>query len=168
MQHTLTVLFRRDPSRDRLENNINFEGYEFFWTDGQPVAVGLEAFCKHGQRLLGLGRHLRGRTECLLELLCFHLPEREVDVTKLPGYRVRRFCLRRSGTEGRVHFLDGTPTAMVFDLKHDEKRVLDWIGLTELPDGQDRWFDIAARPAESAALPAMPYVGNVVPYEASI
>jgi hypothetical protein len=167
MHHTLTVLFRREPSRDRQENNITFEGYEFFWTDGRPVAVGLEAFCKHGTKLLGLGRHLRGRTECMLDLLCFHLPEREVDLTKLPGHRVRRFCLRRSGSQGRVHFLDGTATAMVFDLQQDEERVLNWIGLTGLADGEDRWFDIAARPAE-ASMPALPYVGNAVPYEASV
>jgi hypothetical protein len=168
MKRTLTVLFRRDPSRDRLEKNISFEGYEFFWTDGRPLAVGLEAFCKHGQRLLGLGRHLRGRSESLLELLCFHLPQREVDLTKLPGHRVRRFCLRRSGSQGRIHFLDGTPTAMVFDLERDEEKVLEWIGLTEIADGEELWFDIAARPAEATPLPTIPLAGNAVSYDATV
>ena len=55
MSRTLRILFRRDPSKDRQRGNIVFEGYEVLWPDGRPVAVGLDAFCKHGQRLLGLG-----------------------------------------------------------------------------------------------------------------
>ena len=54
MPRTLTVLFRRDPSRDRQCEAIRFEGYQVCWPDGRPVAVGLDAFCTHGQRLLGL------------------------------------------------------------------------------------------------------------------
>src|SRR5262245_59795900 len=54
MSRSLNVLFRRDPSRDRQDNQIHFEGYQFFWPDGRPLAVGLDAFCKHGQQLLGL------------------------------------------------------------------------------------------------------------------
>ena len=66
MARTLQVVFRRDPSKDRLDQDIHFEGYDFRWPDGRPVAVGLDAFCKHGQRLLGLGRHLQGCQEkCL-------------------------------------------------------------------------------------------------------
>jgi hypothetical protein len=168
MAQTLTVLFRRDPSRDRLENNIPFEGYEIFWTDGEPVTVGLDAFCKHGQRLLGLGRHLQGRHERLLDLLCFSLGDREDDLTRLPGHRVRRFCLRRNGTQGRIHFLDGTPTAIVFDLHQDEAKVLNWIGLTTLADGEDQWFDIAARPADLEPALTISVSGNAVPYDSRV
>jgi hypothetical protein len=110
MHRALTVLFRRDPSRDRRDGPIPFEGYAICWPDGTPVAVGLEAFCLHGQRLLSLGRHLAGRPERLLELICVPLRGREDDLTRLPGHRVRRFCLRRQGACGRLHFLDGTPT----------------------------------------------------------
>ena len=60
MSRTLRILFRRDPAKDRHRENIFFEGYQVLWPDGRPVAVGLDAFCKHGQRLLGLGRHLAG------------------------------------------------------------------------------------------------------------
>jgi len=150
MPRSLTVLFRRDPSRDRLCDQIRFEGYQVCWPDGRAVAVGLDAFCTHGQRLLGLGRHLRGCSERQMELLCFPLRDREDDLTKLPGARVRRFLLRRTGPQGRIHFLDGTPTAAVFDLAADERRVLHWIGLPSIKDGEGQWFDLAARPAEPA------------------
>jgi hypothetical protein len=147
---TLTVLFRRDPSRDRQSENIRYEGYQVCWPDGRPVAVGLDAFCTHGQRLLGLGRHLRGCSERQIELLCFPLRDRESDMTKLTGARVRRFLLQRTGDEGRIHFLDGTPTAAVFDLASDEHRVLNWIGLPAIKDGSGQWLDLAARTVEPA------------------
>jgi hypothetical protein len=154
MPRTLTVLFRRDPSRDRQCEQIRFEGYQVCWPDGRPVAVGLDAFCTHGQRLLGLGRHLKGRSERQIELLCFPLRDREADLTKLPGARVRRFLLQRTGRQGRIHFLDGTPTAAVFDLGADEQSVLHWIGLPTIRDGEGQWIDLAARAAELDPAPA--------------
>jgi len=160
MPRTLTVLFRRDPSRDRQCEQIRFEGYQVHWPDGRPVAVGLDAFCTHGQRLLGLGRHLKGRSQRQIELLCFPLRDREDDLTKVPGARVRRFLLQRTGQEGRIHFLDGTPTATVFDLGSDEYRVLNWIGLSNLKDGEGQWMDLAARAADTAV--AAPHIeGNL-------
>jgi hypothetical protein len=158
MSRTLTVLFRRDPSRDRQREQIRFEGYQVFWPDGRPVAVGLDAFCSYGQRLLGLGRFLKGTTEKHIELICFPLRGREDSLTRLPGHRVRRFYIQRQGREGRIHFIDGTPTQAVFDLGRDEYRVLHWIGLTALADGEGQWFDLAARgvegPHTAAPVPA--------------
>lgn len=145
---TLTLLFRRDPSLDRHNGMVQYEGYQVLWPDGRPVTVGLDAFCKHGQRLLGLGRFLVGRTERLIEMACYPLASREDDLTRLPGRRVRRFFLERQGVQGRLHFLDGTPTAAVFVVGHDEPRVLEWIGLPALGEGDRQWLDIAARTVE--------------------
>ncbi len=145
MPRTLTILFRRDCSRDRQTSNIDYEGYELLWPDGRPVAVGLEAFCRHGQRLLGLGRHLGSCTEKLIELAVYPLQGREDDLTRIPGSRVRRFFLERQGNFGRLHFMDGTPTAAVFHADEDEPRVLDWLGLPSLHDGGRLWFDLAVR-----------------------
>ncbi len=147
MSRKLTVLFRRDPTRDRQDEKIEYEGYEMLWPDGRPVTVGLNAFCRHGQALLRLGRHLAGCRERLLDLLLFPLAGRDDDYTRLRGHRVRRFFLERHGRLGRVHFLDGTPTAVVFDLQRDEARVLNWIGLSGLRDGERQWFDVSACPA---------------------
>ena len=153
MERTLRVLLQRDPTRDRLDNQISFEGYTILWPDGRPLSVGFDAFCKQGQRLLGLGKHLNGCREKLVDMLYFPLAGREDHLTCLPRHRVRRFCLRRSGRQGRLHFLDGTPTAIAFDLDRDEPCVLDWIGLPALGDGESVWFDLAARTAESTGQP---------------
>ena len=155
MARRLTVLFRRDPSRDRQQGLIHFEGYEVLWPDGRPVTVGLDAFCKHGQRLLGLGRHLAGCSERLIELICFPLDGREDALTRIPGHRVRRFYLERRGRRGRIHFLDGTPTDTVFELERDEYPVLEWIGLPLLRDGGRQWMDLAARAVEPACVPQL-------------
>lgn len=146
MERTLTILFRRDPDKDRQNATTAYEGYELLWPDGRPVSVGVEAFCKHGQRLFGLGRYLGSCTEKLIELAMYPLLSREDDLTRIPGSRVRRFFLQRAGSSGVVHFMDGTPTAAVFDLERDEPRVLDWLGLPSLNDGSRQWFDLAARP----------------------
>jgi hypothetical protein len=151
MPRTLTVLFRRDPGRDRRHGNVSYEGYQMLWPDGRPVTLGIEGFCRYGQRLLGLGRHLAAQPERLIELVCYPLAGIEDPLTRLPGSRVRRVFLERSGSLGRVHFLDGTPTALVFDLARDEPAVLAWIGLPALGDGQRQWLDLAARTVESAS-----------------
>jgi hypothetical protein len=149
MKRSLTVLFRRDPSRDRQRDKIHFEGYQVLWPDGQEVTVGLDALCKHGQRLLGLGKHLAGCSERLIELIFYPLRGREDHLTRIPGHRVRRFCLKREGRRGRVHFLDGTPTETVFEMDRDEARVLEWTGLPDLSEGEHQWFDLAARAVEA-------------------
>jgi hypothetical protein len=158
------VVFRRDPTKDRQKGNIFFEGYEVLWPDGRPVTVGLDAFCKHGQRLLGLGRHLAGCTERLIELICFPLGSREDNLTRIPGHRVRRFCLRRQGEIGRIHFLDGTPTETVFQLGRDEPTVLEWIGLPNLREGEELWMDLAARLVDGKPdAAALRYTPNATP-----
>jgi hypothetical protein len=148
MSRTLKVLFRRDPTRDRRRGNIHFEGYQVFWPNGRQISTGLDAFCKHGQRLLGLGKHLAGCTERLIELICFPLSGRDDDLTRIPGHRIRRFYLKRQGKIGRIHFLDGTPTDTIFEIGVDEKKVLDWIGLPSMHEGEQQWMDLAARVAD--------------------
>ena len=170
MSRTLRVLFRRDPSRDRQHERIRYEGYAFFWPDGRPVTLGLDAFCQHGQRLLGLGRHLAGARERLVDMLCFPLNDAEAAITRLPGHRVRRFSLHRQGRQGRLYFLDGTPTTIVLDLDRDELPVLNWIGLSTLRDGERQWFDLAARSVESTVptpeIPSRVFGIHALPHEA--
>jgi hypothetical protein len=150
MSRSLTVLFRRDPSRDRQNEQVEFEGYKIVWPDGRPVTVGLDAFCKHGQRLLGLGKHLAGCRERLVTLIYLPLASLEDELTRIPGHRVRRFYMERQGTVGRIHFMNGTPTTITFDLNRDESRVLHWVGLPGLRDGEQQWFDVAAFMGETA------------------
>src|SRR5690242_17067572 len=88
MSRTLTLLFRRDPSRDRQTEQCNFEGYHVLWPDGQPVAIGVEAFCKHGMRLFGLGKYLAHCDEKLVKLIYFPLDGRDDDLNRNPGHRV--------------------------------------------------------------------------------
>jgi hypothetical protein len=149
MYRSLTLWFQRDLSRDREHGHVRFSGYQMFWPDGRAVAIGLDAFCSHGQRLLGLDRLLAQSSARLIEILCFPVPVEDQPMTRLRGHRVRRFFLQRQGACGRVHFLGGIATDVSFVLGRDEPHVLEWIGLTGLPDGARAWFDLAARPADA-------------------
>ncbi len=148
MSRSLTILFRRDPTQDGQRDNTRYEGYKVCWPDGRPVSVGINAFCKYGQRLLGLGKHLAGTHERLIKLLFLPLEGRDCDLNRIPGFRVRRMFLERTGHTGRLYFLDGTPTSIIFDMRKDETPVLNWLGLPALDDGEQQWFDLAAMPAE--------------------
>ena len=64
---TLTVMFHRDAARDRQAGPVQIDGYRTFCPDGREAVVSLSAFCRHGQRVLGMDRHL------------IDLPERLVD-----------------------------------------------------------------------------------------
>jgi len=151
MVRTLGILFRRDPSRDRIENSVHFEGYRMCWPNGTPVSSGVDALCSHGQRLLGLGVLLAGRQERHLNLLSFPQETGRENMTRMPGYRVRRFFVERSGNQARLHFMDGTPTAICFDLEQDDEPLLRLVGLAGLADGARSWFDLAATPIEVSA-----------------
>ncbi len=165
MSRTLTILFRRDPSRDRQSENVHFEGYQPFWPDGRPVAVGLDAFCKHGQRLLGLGKHLAGCREKLINMVWFPLAGRDDSLHRIPGHRVRRFYIQRTGQLGRVHFMDGTPTTITFELGRDESRVLHWTGLISMREGETQWFDLAAMAVETRIIPAQALGASSLAFE---
>jgi hypothetical protein len=154
MSRTLILLFRRDPSRDRQTENVHFKGYVPLWPDGRPVAIGLDALCMHGQRLLGLGKRLAGCQEKLVKLVCLPISNRDDDLNRIPGHRVRRFYLLRTGNVGRIHFMDGTPTVATVELGRDEPRVIHWIGLNTLEDGEVLWFDLAAVEVDTAIFQA--------------
>ena len=150
MHRTITILFRRDSSRDRRRDRLQFAGYRMLWPDGREVDVGLEAFCRHGQRLLGLDRHLANGPERLIEIFCFPVADPEGPMTRLPGHRVRRFFLHRDGPRGRLHLLDGSPTEVGFLLGRDEPSVVEWIGLADAPNPACLCLDLAARPLDRA------------------
>lgn len=156
MSRSLTILFRRDPSRDRHTERAHFEGYTPLWPDGRAVNVGLDAFCTHGQRLLGLGKHLAGCREKLIRIICLPVACGDQAMNRLPGHRVRRFFVERHGAVGRIHFLDGTPTTVTFELGRDEPRVIHWIGLADIADGERQWIDLAATSAEPADFMTLP------------
>jgi hypothetical protein len=152
MSRTLTLLFRRDPFRDRQTGNVDLEGYEILWPDGRPVSIGVDGLCKHGQRLLGLGKRLAGCEEKLVKMVLFPLCDGNDDMNRIPGYRVRRFYIERNGSIGRIHFMDGTPTVATFNAYNDDPRIItrNWLGLTEMRDGDVFWFDLAAVAADAS------------------
>ena len=50
MARTLTLMFRRDPSKDRLEEKIPFEGYNILWPDGTAAELAIDQLYKANLR----------------------------------------------------------------------------------------------------------------------
>ena len=146
MPRSLTVLLRRDHSRDRDHHQTHYEGYRFYWPDGRALGTNLSAFCRHGQRLLGRNRAGDSPVEQFVEFVCFPLQSLDDPLTRVAGHRIRRFFLERTGPTGRLHFMDGTPTEVTFEIGRDELPVLEWIGLPCLEDGGRQWLDLGVRP----------------------
>jgi hypothetical protein len=142
----LLIHFRRDAGADCREGNIAFRGFRFSWPDGSPIQTGLSRFCEAGTALL-FGRKQPVPDECLLRLCCVTTSEDAPLLRPAPGVRARRVYLQREGPRGVLHFHNGTRTELVFEEGVDEPPVLRWIGLDDLPDGDRRWLDLYAVPA---------------------
>jgi hypothetical protein len=141
----ILALFKRQPTSDFQKDRISYEGYRVHWPDGEAVAIGFERFCQQGCRLLGLGRRIKTH-EQLVEMLVYPVSGLEAPLTQVSkGTRCRRFYLERQEGVGRMFFFNGSPTDIVFDAERDDQRVLDWIGVTSMSDGERMWFDFGAR-----------------------
>ncbi len=144
--HALTLRFVRNSSDDKQEDQIQFSGYDIFWPNGMRVNLSVSRFCQFGVRAL-FGR--KGPENSLLTMYLIPLAERDFPLPKLPrGIRARRLSLQRSGDEGRLLLVDGTPTEIVFNLAQDDERVLNWVGLRNLSDGGNQWYDLVVLPVE--------------------
>lgn len=148
MNRTIRMLFRRDPTRDGELNNVAMAGFELLWPDRRPVHFGLGNFCRQSQRILRIEHLVSPTEERAMEWVQFPLHSCEEPMTRLPGVRVRRFVIRRKGNVGRLHLVNGQPTEVTFEIGRDEPRVVDWVGLSRLRDGEELWFDFAVRQIE--------------------
>lgn len=140
----LEVRFERNPDADAAKGDIQYSGFRFTWPDGTPAKTGLDKFCQRGVKLFFGKAGLTGDS-ALLQLYCVPVLEDTPFTQTPPGVRGRRFFLLRQGHKGVIHFLNGTPTDVIFDERLEEPAVLEWIGLTpDLGDGQRQWMDIYA------------------------
>lgn len=141
----LTVVFQRNPEHDGQRERIRFEGYKIAWPNGEAVTVGLHKFCQQGSRLI-LGRRMQAKNEQLVELGVHPVADLEAPLTRLDsGIRTRRFFLIRQAGRAQVFFFNGSPTEVFFDAEQDDPRVLAWLGVDAMKDGDQVWFDLSAR-----------------------
>src|SRR5262245_60046050 len=146
----LTLLFLRNPEHDHQGGRVRYEGYHICWPDGAQVGISLRRFCQQGSRLLGLGRHMRGKSEQLVEVGLHPVDGLDAPLTRLgPGIRTRRFYIEREHDAGRIFFFNGSPTEVEFDVGEDDPRILRWLGLPDLRHREQLWFDLSARSVEA-------------------
>jgi hypothetical protein len=149
----LTVLFQRRPGTGHLRRGIKFAEYDFFWSDGRAVRLGLSHFCNFGSRLL-LGRRCEG-VSTLLRLTLHPVAGLEAALTRSgSGVRCRRLYALRCGDTIRLHLLDGTPTEVVFHTSCDEPKVIRWLQAECIRPGEPFWFDLVSQTLTEQCCPA--------------
>jgi hypothetical protein len=141
----LLVFLRRRQELDQRNNRIVFTGFDICHPDGRPVSVSMHRFCQQGTRLLwGRARQV---DRALVRITLFPVAELEAALTRPGrGVRCRRFYALRKADEIRLHFLDGTPTEMVFHDRSDDPAVLYWLRADHIRSGIPFWFDLACTP----------------------
>lgn len=139
----IRILLERRRERDQSNGLAVFTGFDICYPDGQPISVGLRRFCLVGTRLL-LGKARVDRA--LVRLTLYPVASLEATMTRPGrGVRCRRFYTLRNGNEIRLHFLDGTPTEVVFNDRLDDPVVLHWLRSGHIRPDTPFWFDLASQ-----------------------
>jgi hypothetical protein len=149
----LLLLLGRRRELDQSKDRIVFTGFDVCHPDGRPMSVGINRFCQQGTRLLlGRARHL---DRALVRMTIFPVTGLNAPLTRVSrGVRCRRLYALRTGDEIRFHFLDGTPTEMVFQDRLDDRAVLDWLRAAWICPGIPFWFDLACEVEDDGKFPA--------------
>jgi hypothetical protein len=143
----LSVVLRRNESKDEQSGGIEYTGYDIFWPSGARVqGLAFDRFCKIGVRYI-LGRDKPAVAE--LDAYFVPLAGRQELPPRVPGSRVRVLSLERDGPRLTVCLSDETPTDIVFDLEQDEEPVLKWLGARAIADRARQWFGFYALQAAS-------------------
>ena len=140
----VAVLFRDRPGTEQVRDGITFAEYDITWPDGRPVQAGLNRLCNYGSRLV-LGRSYQGG-EALVRLTIHPVAGLKAPLTRpAGGVRCRRLYALRHGDIIRLHFLNGTPTEIVFHAGQDEPHVLRWLQADLMRSGEPFWFDLGSQ-----------------------
>ena len=140
----LFVVLKRRRERDAATEQAVYAGYDIYYPDGRPVAVGIQRFCQQGTRLL-LGR-ARDPELAVVKLSLYPVAGLEAPLTRPGrGVRSRRFYALRLCDAIRLYFFTGTPTEIIFDHQQDDPEVLRWLHAERIRPGQPFWFDLASQ-----------------------
>lgn len=138
----LSVVFRRNESKDEQVGKVEYTGYDAYWPTGYRIrGLAFDRFCKIGVRYL-LGREKPQSAD--VDVYFVPLPHRGALLPRVPGFRLRVLYLERLADEFRLFLSDETPTEIAFDLHRDERAVLNWIGARSIADGGRQWFALYA------------------------
>jgi hypothetical protein len=144
------LVLQRNEAKDEQVGSIQYSGYDVHWPSGRRVrGLAFDRFCKIGVRYL-LGRDKPKRAA--IRLFFVPLEGAGAPLPRVPGCRVRPLYLERAGADFKLFLSDGSPTDITFNLRRDEKGILDWIGAGGIADGGRQWFGMYAVRATAPGL----------------
>jgi hypothetical protein len=139
----IDVLLRRNSRNDDTSEDATYTGFDICWENGQPAQVNLARLC-------GIAVHQIFHNQIPHEG-SFHVQFYLVPVENRGAPRLavprslkpRRVYIERQGPVAALHLANGFCTDIIFH-QDDDPRMLHWIGLTQLSDGQQQWADMVA------------------------
>ncbi len=137
------VLLRRNGHNDSVGEGICYKGFDICWDENQMVDVKFGRFCKIGMRTI-FGRQMPLGDSFWVQ---FHFVPRNDRLDPRPRLpwpvKSLRMYLERRGEVARMYLSNGEPTEMVFG-PDDDYRIQEWIGFSQIKDGERQWFDLVA------------------------
>lgn len=139
----IDVLLRRNSRNDDTSEDAAYTGFDICWENGQPAQVNLARLC-------GIAVHQIFHNQIPHEG-SFHVQFYLVPVENRGAPRLavprslkpRRVYIERQGPVAALHLANGFCTDIIFH-QDDDPRMLRWIGLMQLSDGQQQWADMVA------------------------
>ncbi len=144
---TLTLVCERNEKFDHEHERIQYSGMVFYWPEGNKVDLSVNQFCQIGVRTLIGRKHISSRQ--LLNITLTPVAGLEAPLPRLgKGSRSRRLFIRKQDNVGIMHLINGMATGLQFYPNRDDARIVEWLGMNDINDGDDMWFDLVVSSSE--------------------
>jgi hypothetical protein len=139
----IDVLLRRNSQNDGTSEDATYSGFDICWEDGQPAQVNLTRLCGIAVHQI-FGDRAPHAGSFRVQFYLVPVDNRSAPRLAVPrSLKPRRVYFERQGPIAALHLANGFCTDIIFH-QDDDPRMLRWIGLTQLANGQQQWADMVA------------------------
>lgn len=139
----IDVLLRRNTRNDGTAGAVSYTGFDICWEDGQPAQVNLSRLCGIAIHQI-FGDRIPQADSFRVQFHRVPVDKRSAPRLAVPrSMKPRRVYFERQGPVAALHLANGFCTDIAFH-QDDDPRMLDWIGFTQLSEGQQQWADLVA------------------------
>jgi len=139
----IDVLLRRNTHNDSTSKDAEYTGFDICWEDGQPAQVNMARLCGIAIRQI-FGDQIPPAGSYRVQYYLVPIGDRSAPRLAVPrSLKPRRVYFERQGSIAALHLANGFCTEIKFH-QDDDPRMLRWVGLPQLSQGQQKWADIVA------------------------
>lgn len=137
----IDLLLRRNSSNDSTTGDVKYTGFDICWEDGQPVQMNLARLCGVGVSQI-FGDQIPQAGSFCVRYYLVPVENRAAPRLAVPrSLKPRRVYFERQGPLAALHLANGFCTDIAFH-QNDDPRILQWVGLPQMSQGQQQWADV--------------------------